>query len=203
LSIAVTIQNMTIAGTVAAGGNGGDGENGGGGGAGLGGAIFIGSQANVMLANGIRRMQFSRQGLLESGLGALALRLPDQTLAFKQVDWRLNVYRREGDYRPFFQSMYRRELTDGHIRTFANFSDVPGADFVVAGIPIPENRVRGPRRAHDGDVPRRDDLPVPVQHRPGAAAAFGRFPAALVGWGRRAEEPSPAGARLHPSWMPA
>jgi fibronectin-binding autotransporter adhesin len=92
---------------------------------------------------GIRRMQFSRQGLLESGLGALALRLPDQTLAFKQVDWRLNVYRREGDYRPFFQSMYRRELTDGQIRTVANFSDVPGADFVVAGIPIPENLFAG------------------------------------------------------------
>jgi autotransporter-associated beta strand protein len=92
---------------------------------------------------GLRRMQFSREGLLESGLGALALRLPDQTLAFTQADWRFNVFRREGEYRPFFQTMYRRELTDGQIRTFANFSDVPGAEFVVAGIPIPENLFAG------------------------------------------------------------
>jgi hypothetical protein len=53
------------------------------------------------------------------------------------------VFRREGEYRPFFQTMYRRELTDGQIRTFANFSDVPGAEFVVAGIPIPENLFAG------------------------------------------------------------
>src|SRR5215471_9452717 len=45
--INVTVQNLTIANTVAQGGTGGDGNTGGGGGAGLGGAIFFGSSAAV------------------------------------------------------------------------------------------------------------------------------------------------------------
>jgi autotransporter-associated beta strand protein len=52
LPVNVTIQNLTIANTVARGGNGGDGlDGGGGGGAGLGGAIYVASQATVTLNN--------------------------------------------------------------------------------------------------------------------------------------------------------
>jgi hypothetical protein len=47
----VTIDNLVVAGTVAAGGDGGNGLAGGGGGAGLGGAVFVGSNATVTLTN--------------------------------------------------------------------------------------------------------------------------------------------------------
>ena len=51
LPVSVTIQNLTIANTVAAGGDGGDGSAGGGGGAGLGGAIYVAAQATVTISN--------------------------------------------------------------------------------------------------------------------------------------------------------
>src|SRR5690606_10002559 len=47
----VTIQNLTIANTVAAGGQGGSGGAGGGGGAGLGGALHFGDGALVTVSN--------------------------------------------------------------------------------------------------------------------------------------------------------
>lgn len=49
--ITVTIQNLTIRDTVATGGSGGAGGPGGGGGAGMGGALFIGDQASVIVSN--------------------------------------------------------------------------------------------------------------------------------------------------------
>ena len=49
--VSVTIQNLTIQNTRAAGGNGGAGTLGGGGGAGLGGALFVASQATVTIDN--------------------------------------------------------------------------------------------------------------------------------------------------------
>ena len=49
--IDVSIQNLTIANTVARGGDGGSGAQGGGGGAGLGGGLFVGQSANVTLSN--------------------------------------------------------------------------------------------------------------------------------------------------------
>src|SRR5215471_6387992 len=49
--INVSVQNLTIANTVAVGGAGGNGSAGGGGGAGLGGAIFVGDSAAVTVTN--------------------------------------------------------------------------------------------------------------------------------------------------------
>ncbi|HEX4346937.1 MAG TPA: autotransporter-associated beta strand repeat-containing protein [Vicinamibacterales bacterium] len=50
-SFTATVQNLTIANTVANGGNGGSGTAGGGGGAGLGGALFIDNSATVNVNN--------------------------------------------------------------------------------------------------------------------------------------------------------
>lgn len=49
--VSVTIQNLTIQNTRAAGGDGGTGTFGGGGGAGLGGALFVANQASVTINN--------------------------------------------------------------------------------------------------------------------------------------------------------
>ncbi|HEY3043610.1 MAG TPA: autotransporter domain-containing protein [Vicinamibacterales bacterium] len=49
--VSVTIQNITIQNTRAAGGDGGTGARGGGGGAGLGGALFVANQASVTINN--------------------------------------------------------------------------------------------------------------------------------------------------------
>jgi autotransporter-associated beta strand protein len=49
--VSVTIQNLTIQNTRAAGGDGGSGTFGGGGGAGLGGALFVANQASVTINN--------------------------------------------------------------------------------------------------------------------------------------------------------
>src|SRR4051812_34922675 len=49
--VSATIQNLTIANTLARGGDGGSGTAGGGGGGGLGGGLFVGPLANVTLSN--------------------------------------------------------------------------------------------------------------------------------------------------------
>ncbi|MCA1563464.1 MAG: hypothetical protein LC804_25500 [Acidobacteria bacterium] len=49
--VSVTIQNLTIANTVATGGDGGTGSAGGGGGAGFGGALLVADGATVTLSN--------------------------------------------------------------------------------------------------------------------------------------------------------
>jgi len=70
VGIDVTIQNLTIADTLARGGNGGSGSAGGGGGAGLGGALFVGQLANVTLSN----VNFSSNSAVggNGGAGGLA-----------------------------------------------------------------------------------------------------------------------------------
>ena len=68
--VTVTIQNITIANTVATGGAGGSGVTGGGGGAGLGGALFIDSGANVTVRNVILSGNSATGGAGGAGSGA-------------------------------------------------------------------------------------------------------------------------------------
>jgi hypothetical protein len=88
---------------------------------------------------GMRRAQFSRRGLIEAGAGALSLVVPDQTLTLRQADVRIHLFRRSGTYRPFFETTYKRETTDGSLATGVQFADAPESEFEVQGLPVPEN----------------------------------------------------------------
>ena len=70
IGVSVTIQNLTIADTLARGGDGGSGNAGGGGGAGLGGALYVGQLASVRLTN----VSFSSNSAIggNGGAGGLA-----------------------------------------------------------------------------------------------------------------------------------
>ena len=67
--VSVTIQNLTIANTVASGGAGGSGVTGGGGGAGLGGALFIDAGAAVSVSNVFLNSNAAKGGAGGSGSG--------------------------------------------------------------------------------------------------------------------------------------
>jgi hypothetical protein len=88
---------------------------------------------------GMRRAQFSRRGLVEAGAGALSLLVPDQTLTLRQADVRIHLWRREGLYRPFFETTYKRETTDGSLTTAVQFAEAPQSGFEVEGLPVPQN----------------------------------------------------------------
>lgn len=90
---------------------------------------------------GLRRAQFGRQGFAESGASALSLMLPEQTLTLRQADIKVHLWRRERDVRPFFEAIYRREMTSGRTPTRLEFAEVPGSAFTVEGLPVPGHTV--------------------------------------------------------------
>jgi autotransporter-associated beta strand protein len=92
---------------------------------------------------GLRRAQFGRQGFTESGAGALSLLLPDQTFTLRQADVTVHLWRRERDVRPFFEALYRREMTSGRTTTRLEFADVPGSAFTIEGLPVPGHTFSG------------------------------------------------------------
>jgi autotransporter-associated beta strand protein len=92
---------------------------------------------------GIRRAQFGRDETVEQGAGALALEIVEQTLSLTQTDLKLHLFRPSGRYRPYFETMFRRLLTSGGVRTALEFADAPNGGFLVNGIPFPGNAVTG------------------------------------------------------------
>ena len=88
---------------------------------------------------GIRRATFSRGGWTETGADSLSLEGPDQTFTIVQTDLRVHAYRRSGGFRPFFDGMYRRELTEGTTTADLAFADIAQSQFKVEGIGVPGN----------------------------------------------------------------
>jgi len=90
---------------------------------------------------GLRRASFTRRGFIEAGADALSLLLPEQTLTLRQTNVQMHLWRHEGDFRPFFEVLYRREMTDGRTTTELEFPCVPDSRFFVDGLPAPKNIV--------------------------------------------------------------
>ena len=88
---------------------------------------------------GYRRATFTRRGFIESGADSLSLELPEQTVTLKQVNTLFNFWRREGDFRPFGEFLFRREMTDGRTTTVLEFPDEGDSRFFVDGEPAPKN----------------------------------------------------------------
>jgi hypothetical protein len=88
---------------------------------------------------GIRRATFTRKTFLESGADSLSLLFPEQTVSLRQTNVVVNLWRREGKVRPFFEFLYRREITDGKTTTELEFPGEPDERFFVDGLPAPKN----------------------------------------------------------------
>jgi uncharacterized protein with beta-barrel porin domain len=91
---------------------------------------------------GYRRATFTRRGFIESGADSLSLELPEQTVRLRQVNALVNMWRREGDFRPFGEFLFRREITDGRTTTTLEFPDEGDSRFAVDGLPAPKNIVK-------------------------------------------------------------
>ncbi len=91
---------------------------------------------------GYRRATFTRRGFIESGADSLSLEMPEQTVRLRQVNALLNMWRREGDFRPFGEFLYRREITDGRTTATLEFPDEGDSRFAVDGLPAPKNIVK-------------------------------------------------------------
>jgi autotransporter-associated beta strand protein len=92
---------------------------------------------------GVRHARFARNGFSEEGAGALALTAADQVLNLKQTDVKLHVWRRQGTFRPFAETMFRRDMSDELTRAALRFTDTPDSEFEVDGVPIPGNAFTG------------------------------------------------------------
>jgi autotransporter-associated beta strand protein len=92
---------------------------------------------------GIRHARFARNGFSEEGAGALALTAIDQVLNLRQADVKLHVWRRQGNLRPFAETMFRREMSDAETRTALKFTDTPDSEFDADGLPVPGNAFTG------------------------------------------------------------
>lgn len=88
---------------------------------------------------GVRRASFTRRGFIESGADALSLLMPEQTVTLRQTNVMIHLWRREKDFRPFFEMLYRREMTDGETTTELEFPGEPDSRFQVDGLPAPKN----------------------------------------------------------------
>jgi len=56
---------------------------------------------------------------------------------------KVHVWRTERDVRPFFEALYRREMTNGRTTTRLEFADVPGSAFTIEGLPVPGHTFSG------------------------------------------------------------
>ncbi|HSL22284.1 MAG TPA: autotransporter-associated beta strand repeat-containing protein [Vicinamibacterales bacterium] len=92
---------------------------------------------------GYRHARFARRGFLESGAGALALELLNQTLNLSQADVKLHLWRKQGDIRPYVETLFRRELTDGKTTTALRLSGEQEGEFEVDGWPVSGNTFAG------------------------------------------------------------
>jgi hypothetical protein len=92
---------------------------------------------------GFRQARFSRGGFSESGAAGLALTAPEQILTLRHSDVKLHLWRKSGTYRPYVETMFRRELTDGTTDMAMRFADEPDSDFTVDGVPVPGNLFAG------------------------------------------------------------
>jgi hypothetical protein len=88
---------------------------------------------------GVRRASFTRREFIESGAEALSLLMPEQTVTLRQTNVMIHLWRREKEFRPFFEMLYRREMTDGETTTELEFPGVPDSRFMVDGLPAPKN----------------------------------------------------------------
>ena len=62
---------------------------------------------------GMRHARFNRNGFAESGASSLSLRGEDQSVKLTQTDVKVHIWRRKGNIRPYLETTFRRELTDG------------------------------------------------------------------------------------------
>ena len=92
---------------------------------------------------GLRQARFGREGFSESGADSLSLAAPDQVMTLRQADLKFHLWRRSGDIRPFFETLYRRETTDGPILTGLRFSDLDDSGFESEGLPLEGNSYYG------------------------------------------------------------
>jgi fibronectin-binding autotransporter adhesin len=92
---------------------------------------------------GARHARFARNGFSEEGAGALALTAADQVLNLKQTDVKLHVWRRQGTFRPFAETMFRHDMSDPVTRAALKFTETPDSDFEVEGVPVPGNAFTG------------------------------------------------------------
>jgi uncharacterized protein with beta-barrel porin domain len=88
---------------------------------------------------GYRQATFTRQGFTEHGAGVLSLEAPEQELRLRQFNMLFNAWRREGDFQPFGEVLFRREMTDGETTTELEFPDAGDSRFFVDGKPAPKN----------------------------------------------------------------
>src|SRR5262249_5628100 len=66
-----------------------------------------------------------------------------QTFALSETDVEVHMYRRSGTYRPFFETMYRRELTDANTTIALSFAGAANSNFKIDGLPVPGNTYSG------------------------------------------------------------
>ena len=94
---------------------------------------------------GVRHIRISRDPFTESGGGALSLAMPHQVTSFGQTDVKLHVWRHQGYWRPFGETLFRLGLGALRTATRMRFADAPGGEFTVEGIPLPREMllVRG------------------------------------------------------------
>jgi autotransporter-associated beta strand protein len=92
---------------------------------------------------GFRHARFARNGFAEQGAGFLSLIADAQTLHLRQTDVKIHMYRRSGDIRPYFETMFRREMSDGDTTTTLRFPSSKKTDFDVKGLPASGNAFLG------------------------------------------------------------
>jgi uncharacterized protein with beta-barrel porin domain len=92
---------------------------------------------------GFRHARFARNGFTEQGAGFLSLTAAAQTMHLRQTDVKIHMWRRSGDIRPYFETMFRREMSDGDTTTTLRFPSSKKTDFDVKGLPASGNAFLG------------------------------------------------------------
>lgn len=92
---------------------------------------------------GILHARIQRDAFEETGAVSLDLTAEDQTLNLTQTDVKIHLRRRKGNVRPYFQGLFRRELTDGSTDTTVQFTGASNSGFSVGGLTAPGNTYVG------------------------------------------------------------
>ena len=98
---------------------------------------FAGYTLESML--GVRRARIARAAFTEDGAISIDLAGQDEILNLTQTDLKVHFFRSTGNWRPFVDFFYRRELADGETEAQVKFEGLPQSDFIVEGINIPAN----------------------------------------------------------------
>jgi autotransporter-associated beta strand protein len=91
---------------------------------------------------GVRRARFSRDSFIETGAGALSLRSDGDTMTLTDVDMKVHLWRRQGNVRPYIETLVRRS-SGFPSKLPMQFADDKNADFEAAGLPMARNAFAG------------------------------------------------------------